>query len=596
MINLKVDFSKKLNCNYSIFASFKYNPQYVEIIKSLSKRLYNPDTKEWEIAYEECYTPLIQLLTQYNIEFNKEAFMQSINDLSQKIQEMNNPIQVTKEKIDTSILNDVTFKLEPREYQKEGIVYGLTHDKFLLADEQGLGKTCQCLNIATLKKLGKKCLIIVGYDVLQFNWANEVKKFTNEDAYVIGQRELKSGKNKGKVRKGNMEERVYDLEHIKDIDAFFIITSVATLRHNEKIPYKDKNGKQKFNCSFLVADIIEYWCKQGEIGRVIFDEGQVVKEPTTLQTQALLRIVSPQSKIIATGTPIMNKHIDLFPIMTWLGYEQRNYFSFRNQYCIMGGFKNKQVVGNKNGQELNKRLSQFMLRRKKVDVVDLPEKIIIDEILEMEGKQELLYKKTKALTKMQLKQQKGNKSAILSMLINLRKITCHPKWMDDKYKDSVKFERVHQLMYEISENGNKAIIFSSWSTPIEMLYKELSMYNPAMITGGTADRMTEINRFQEDETCKVILGTIGAMGTGVTLTAASNVIFIDEPWNRALKDQATDRAHRIGTKHNVNVYTLICKDSVDEFVHKTVYNKGKISDEVVDGLFLEEVEKFLNED
>ena len=92
---------------------------------------------------------------------------------------------------------------------------------------------------------------------------------------------------------------------------------------------------------------------------------------------------------------------------------------------------------------------------------------------------------------------------------------------------------------------------------------------------------------------EIILGTIGAMGTGLTLNKASNVIFLDEPWNRALKDQATDRAHRIGTKYNVNVYTLICKNTIDEMVHGVVNKKGRIADEIVDGVTAEELENML---
>ena len=249
--------------------------------------------------------------------------------------------------------------------------------------------------------------------------------------------------------------------------------------------------------------------------------------------------------------------------MSWLGYEQSNYWCFREKYCIMGGYKNKDIIGNKNGKELNAKLKRFMLRRKKEDVLNLPDKIIIDEILDMDGKQEVLYNKTYALFKQELIHSKDVKK-VLGLLINLRKITCHPTLLDASFKDSVKFERIHFLMKEIVENNGKAIIFTNWATPAQMLYKELSIYNPAMIIGATNDRMDQIDKFQNDDSCKVIIGTIGAMDTGITLTAANNVIFLDEPWNKSLKDQAIDRAHRIGSKRNINIYTLICRNTFDE--------------------------------
>ena len=90
-----------------------------------------------------------------------------------------------------------------------------------------------------------------------------------------------------------------------------------------------------------------------------------------------------------------------------------------------------------------------------------------------------------------------------------------------------------------------------------------------------------------DPKCKCIIGTIGAMGTGLTLTAASTVIFLDSPWNRANKEQAEDRAHRIGTKSTVNIITIVCKDTIDERIEELVYKKGLMADALVDGRITE---------
>jgi SNF2 family DNA or RNA helicase len=289
----------------------------------------------------------------------------------------------------------------------------------------------------------------------------------------------------------------------------------------------------------------------------------------------------------------MNKNIDLYPVMHWLGYETRNFWEFRERYCKLGGYQGKQIIGDKNNQELNARLSQFMIRRKKEDVLDLPEKIIINELLELDGKQWSLYEKTQRLAKAQLSQMKGNKVALLASMLNMRKITTYPQWTDETVTESVKMERALQIIHEAYENNRKTIVFSNWSTPIYAFYEQLAPYKPAMITGDTKDRMEQVEKFQNDDSCYVILGTIGAMGTGLTLNRASNVIFLDEPWNRALKDQATDRAYRIGTKYPVNVYTLICKDTVDEGVHRTVFKKGRLADEIVDGVTADELENII---
>ena len=590
MLKLWADFSDKLNSVYSIFVIFQYNEYYVNIMKSMKNRAYDKQKKIWEIGWD-CYSQLIGTLNQYGIPYNGPEFMESIEDLKRKIAE-NEKRYEKDSKIDSSILDNVEFKTPPFSYQKEGIAYMLEHNRCLIGDEQGLGKSYQALNCATLKKGGKHCLIIAGYDTLQFNWVAEVEKHTNEKAYVLGQRVKKRT---GRVYLGTLEDRLEDIKNLDKIEEFFIITAPTTIRQCIKQEYIKKNGKKGFNRIYTNANLLEEWCKKGEIGRIIYDEFQTAKNYEATQTEALLHIKSAPYKIAATGTPIMNRNLDLYPLMVWLGYENRNYYEFKNTYCIMGGYKNKEVKGNKNTADLHAKLNQFMIRRKKADVLDLPEKIVIDEMLEMDGKQWSLYENMKDFYKQKLVQMKGNKVELLASVLNLRKITCHPKWVDDEYKDSVKFERTRQLVYDIVENDQKVIIFSNWSTPIEWLYEELNMYNPAKITGDTKDRMVEVEKFQNDPTCKVILGTIGAMGTGLTLTAASNVIFLDEPWNRALKDQATDRCHRIGTKNNINVYTLICKGTMDEMVHKTVTKKGRVADEIVDGVTTKELEEFLGQ-
>ena len=588
LIYLRAGFADKCSSNYSIYITFGYNPNYVTLIKTLKTRIWNNDKKWWEVPYDD-YTPLISMLNQYGIQYNAEEFMLSIQQLSEEVEKMQT-IQKQEANVDVSILDTTEFKTKPYEYQKEGIAYGLIHDRFLNADDQGLGKSLQCLNTAVLKRGGKHCLVIVGYKALLFNWVKEIETHTNEKGYVIGQR---MGKRTKKLKTGKLPDRMEDIKTLNEREEFFLITDVTTLRQCVKEEYINKKGKKAYNKTFPYADALEEWCRKGEIGRIIFDEFQVCKNIDSDQTQALLRLKSAPYKIAATGTPIMNRNIDLYPLMVWLGYENRNYWQFRERYCKLGGYKGKEIIGDKNNPELNAKLSQFMIRRKKEDVLDLPEKIIIDELLELDGKQWSLYEKTQRMAKMQLSQMKGNKVALMASMLSMRKITTYPQWVEENITESVKFERALQIVYEAFENKRKTIIFSNWSTPINALYGMLQAYNPAMITGDTKDRMAEVEKFQNDDSCYVIIGTIGAMGTGLTLNKASNVIFLDEPWNRALKDQATDRAYRIGTKYPVNVYTLICKDTVDEGVHKTVYKKGRLADEIVDGVSPDELYNIL---
>lgn len=597
MLFLKVDFSNKLNCKYSIYASFKYNPDYVNIIKSLSNRIFDANTKQWEIDYEKCYSELISLINTNNIAFNCKEFMQSINDLQDKVKNM----QSLQNQDRIKNLDNIVFKTQPFSYQKEGILFGLNNDRFLLADQPGLGKTLMSVNIARLRQGGKHCLIVVGYQSLLFNWVKEIQTHTELTGYVLGQRRKKRN---NRLYIGSIEDRLYDLQHLEDIEDFFIITDITTLRQCRKQEYINKKGKKAFNKDFYFASLIEQHCRNGIIGRIILDESHVFKNYDADQTQALLKIKNCPYKIAMTGTPIMNRNIDLYPVMNWLGYEDKNYWEFTRRYCKFGGFNGKQIIGNQNNNELHNKLSTFMLRRLKSDVLDLPEKIFIDEYLEMDGKQWSLYEKVKLMSKADIAKMKHNKSALLLQLTNLRKITCHPAWYDENNRDfpSVKYERILQILEQAVENNQKTIIFSCYTTPMDStiecmnLSLLLKQYNPAIITGDTKDRMSQVDKFQNDDDCKIIIGSIGAMGVGLTLNKASNEIFLDEPWNRAIKEQAIDRGHRVGTKNNINIYTLMCKGTVDEGVHKTVYTKGRLADEIVDGVSEEELVQILTQD
>ena len=174
----------------------------------------------------------------------------------------------------------------------------------------------------------------------------------------------------------------------------------------------------------------------------------------------------------------------------------------------------------------------------------------------------------------------------LTQLIRLRQATGYTGILSSVVQESAKLDRMEELVDNAVENGTKVVIFSNWTSITNIAYEKLSKkYHGCMITGETKDEDRQIykNRFQEDDKYKFIIGSIDAMGTGLTLTAASVVILLDEPWNRAKLDQAIDRCHRIGQKSNLTIYTIMCKNTIDERIHEIVQEKGAMSDIIVDG-------------
>jgi SNF2 family DNA or RNA helicase len=287
-----------------------------------------------------------------------------------------------------------------------------------------------------------------------------------------------------------------------------------------------------------------------------------------------------------TGTPLMNTPLDLYIILKWLGYEHHSFYQFKNYYAVMGGYGGYQVVGYKHLDELQEQLDGIMIRRLKEDVLDLPEKVYIDEYVDMTPKQKLIYEEVTAAIKMNIDQISIAPNP-LAELIRMRQATGYPGILSSSIDESAKLDRMEELVEDARQNDRQIVIFSNWTQITNAVYERLnSKYLfVEQLTGETkdVDRDWIVQRFQIGE-IKILIGSIGAMGTGLTLTAGTVEIFVDEPWNRALKEQAEDRCHRIGQNSNVTIHTIMCKNTIDERIHELVYRKGELSDAIVDGM------------
>lgn len=556
MILIDIRKSNKLkDSEYSAFIKFDYNSKIVDAIRELPFRYYNPSETEWEVPTNKVEY-LINKLKEFDIKiFGKITIFEDKNT-------------------NIGLPEGFEFKTKPFSHQLEGVEYGLKYDRWFLGDEQGLGKTKQVIDIAVARKLKygyKHCLIVCGVNTLKWNWVNEIHTHSNEGSYILGQK-----LSKGKIKIGSTKDKINDLNFLlldKLVLPYFIITNVESFR--------DKN----------IADLIQQLCKKGIINMCAADEMHKMKNPTSQQTKGFLKCL-PDCRIGMTGTPLMNSPMDLYVILKWLGYESHAFYSFKQHYCVMGGYGGYEIVGYKNLDQLTAQVREIMLRRLKSEVLDLPEKIYVDDVVEMDGKQAVMYKEVEAGLKADYINGDIDLTNPLSALIRLRQTTGYPGILSDEITESAKLDRLEEIVENCISNDEKVIIFSNWTQMtdaiLQVLHTKLKLIGrlePAVITGNTndSDRQQIVDRFQNNDVCRVIVGTIGAMGTGLTLTAATTVIFVDEPWNKALFDQAVDRAHRIGQKNNITIYSIMCKDTIDERIHNLIYKKGAMSDAIIDG-------------
>lgn len=549
-VHCRLKPSVRIKDKQSLFVSFPYNEVLLDLIKKEPVRFFIKETKEWELPIKVMFTFVKKLSALY-----KEGPSSVEETPALKIpQETKKLEQYDYPEMKSTLMN----------HQKEGFQYLMNHNKSLLLYDMGLGKTITSIAVAIARKnLGQidHCIVICGVNSIKFNWAAEVHTHSNEDAYILGQRENRKG---NLVVRGN-KEKLIDVCDYNKIKEFFIITNVETLR--------DVN---------IMAELKRHL---GKRTMVIVDEIHKCNNIDSKQGKAMLDNFSDVGYFYGlTGTIVRNNPLDVYLPLKIIGAEKRKPYEFKMRYCIMGGFENKEVVGYKNVEEIQKFVDAYSICRNKKEVLnDLPDKTLVDEYLEMTPAQRTVYNQMKKRTVQEFREENGERKrtfAILGKFVKMRQATAAPEILSS-VTDSIKMDRALEILENAVSEGQKVVVFSIWEQVIDAFESRISKYNPAKITGAIQDREEQKRRFMEDDDCKVIIGTVGAMGTGYTLTAGTVAIFLDEPWTAADKAQAEDRLHRIGAKNNVVIYTLMCKGTIDEKVHQIINEKKEVSTAVV---------------
>lgn len=539
MITIDERQSEKLPGNSSLFISFSYNQEIVNILKSFEVYSYNKKTHEWELPIKE----LSQIIDSTTF----------LDDISINIQE-------ESKSVSERLKMRLNYKLEPFDYQREGITYGINHNKWLLLDGMGLGKTAQIIGIAReLKALGKikHCLIVCGINTLKSNWKKEIEKHSDESSLILGERVLKNGN----TTIGGIQDRLTQLK--SDIEEFFVITNIETLR-NEDIVKQINDGINSFDM-------------------IVVDEIHKCKNPSSEQGKGLLKLNKATYKIGATGTLLLNNPLDAFVPLKFINAERCTYTNFKNFYCVMGGQFNNMLLGFKNLDLLKEQIQDFSLRRTK-DVLSLPSKNIIDEYVDMNDSQQKFYTNITNGVKDEVDKVNLTTSSLLAMITRLRQATVCPSILTSENISSSKLDRCVELVEEIVNNNEKVVIMSTFKDSVITLATMLKEYHPLICTGDMKDEeiSNNIDKFQNDDYNKVIICTWQKMGTGITLTRASYMIHLDTAWTSAVYQQTCDRIYRIGTDRPVFIYNLICKDTIDERVLEILNDKEAIGDYIID--------------
>lgn len=420
----------------------------------------------------------------------------------------------------------------------------------ILADDMGLGKTVQALSYLHYYKAhhNKLTALVVCPTTLMFNWENEIRKFTPALTYHIH----------------HGGERTRLKETFTKVNV--VITTYGTLRSDIK----------------LLVDIpFDY---------VVLDESQAIKNPSSKVTRAAC-LLNAKHRLCMSGTPLQNNTFDIFAQMNFLNPGMLGSMEFfRQEFAIpidkFGEADRK--------DHLRKLLFPFILRRTKEQVAkDLPEKMETILFCEMQEEQRSIYDayrndfRDKILGTIESNGIQRSQLTILQGLMKLRQICDSPAIMNEQEKfpnHSIKLEEIGR---EITENisNHKALIFSQFLGMLALIkekLKELEVDFEYFDGSTTAqERERAIQRFQNDENCRVFLISLKAGGVGLNLTAADYVYIVDPWWNPAVEQQAIDRTHRIGQTKNIFAYRMICKDTIEDKIIQLQERKRALAKDLI---------------
>lgn len=533
MIKLEEKQTKKLPGKTSIFVDFEYKAELVDVMHQVPNAIFHKKDKVWE-------TPLTELSRVI-------TFLHNYDDID-LIMLKDKPKQEDK------VYSLLDYKTTPYDYQLDGIQFGLNHDKCLILDQPGLGKTIQCIYIAQeryAKGEIEHCLIVCGLNTLKFNWKKEIEQHSDLTAKILGERINK----KGKLVVDGVDTRLQQLK--EPIEEFFVITNIETLR-DDRILKELNKGVNKFD--MIVADEIH---KMNNI--------------TSAQGKNFSKLKS-KYKIGLTGTFLVNSPLDAYMALKWVDVDRSTATNFKYFYSVYGGRFGNELIGYKNLEILKDQLSDISIRRTK-DILNLPEKNYIHELLEMDDKQSKFYNNIVEGIIEEVDKVNIDKNNVLALTTRLRQSTSDPSILTTENVKSAKLIRAKELVQEIISQGEKVIVYTTFKQPLYTLAEELKKYKPLVCTGDTKEEEVwkRVDKFQTDNEHYLMLATIQKMGTGITLTKASYVIFIDSAWTRADNEQAEDRIHRIGAKKPCFYYYLWTKDTYDENVRALVDKKDALS-------------------
>jgi SWI/SNF-related matrix-associated actin-dependent regulator 1 of chromatin subfamily A len=462
-------------------------------------------------------------------------------------------------------------------FQAVGITYALPRKRVLIADEMGLGKTVETLGVINaLHKTGQRMYVLVICPAsLRINWSREAAKWLVSKPTI-------------EIVQGSARDRVCE----GDGDIFLTIINYDVLKRHHSL----------LHCrtwDVMVADEAHY-LKNPKAARTVAVFGKRGKENGEWTWKE--KPIEAERKLFLTGTPILNRPVEVWTIAHECARDLfPSWWEFVHEYCAaVRGRYGLDVSGASNMDKFQRLAREtFMLRRLKRDVLkELPAKRRHVMELPTNGAGDAVEKEQAAWNRFQEKIQElravaelakaaENDAEYEAAVLRLQE-DCQLAFTEiakERHRVALsKVPAVVQVVTDLLESGEKLVLFAHHRDVIEALGKALAKYGVVTVTGATSmkKRQENVDRFQTDEGTRLFIGNMKAAGVGITLTAASTVVFAELDWTPANVTQAEDRCHRIGQLESVLVYHMVFDGSIDARIARALVAKQRVIDAALD--------------
>lgn len=443
------------------------------------------------------------------------------------------------------------LKVQPYPYQLEGIEYGMNHRRLIIGDEPGLGKTLQSIGIVNAA-CAFPCLVICPSS-LKINWQREWHKFTDKSAIVLD--------NATRTTWGyllSMGMHQVAITNYESLRKFFV-------------------WDIKTEGTFKLKDVV--FCPQINIFRsIIIDESHRVKDASAQQTIFTKGIAyGKEWCIMLSGTPVVNRPADLISQLSIMG--RLNDFGGRSKFEKDFCTESKQEEPAVPLFVLSKKLyDSCMIRREKSKVLtQLPDKTRVELLLDIDNREEYMMAENDLRT--YLREYKKSTDQDIRRKMRMAALV---KFMTLRQLATIgKISQAVEFISNFLSSGKKLIVFCALHELVDELKKRFP--DSVTVTGrqSASQKQEAVDDFQNKEETKLIICSIKAAGVGLTLTAASDVAFLELPWTYADCCQCEDRAHRIGQKDNVTAYYLLGNNTIDSVVYSLINEKKTVASEIM---------------